>query len=1472
MQIIFSWFLLLAISSSTLAESLTFLQAKPGCQSKCGDITIPYPFGIGDGCFIDPAVVGGHSGYDINCNTSYDPPKPFIQRGALEILGISETEIRIRNDRIASLCYSESGSPVLGANIRDLNLEGSVFTISYTKNSFFGIGCEIIARIIWGSSGGRQPITSTNSSCEPKCSRENMMEGSCTGTSGCCQTTFPKSLQKISVEVLGRLPTNGLIPSFNSCNFAYLAEQGQYPSQASDLLPDGGLHAGTKVIPAVLDWAIGDMSCEEAKANSTMYTCFNNSECIDAVNSLGYHCTCHKGYEGNPYLKPGCEDINECEDRTNNPCMGICINKDGGYNCSCPHGSDGDGRKDGTGCIINKQKFPAIGAALGIGFGLLVVAIGVYSLYVITKKRKLLRSKKRFFQQNGGLLLKNQLSSQEGGIDTTKIFTAEELELATNNYDENLVLGRGGFGTVFKGTLLDNRIVAVKKSKLVDQSQIEQFINEFVILTQINHRNIVKLLGCCLETEVPLLVYEYVSNGTLSEHIHHSGDMSAISWECRLTIATEIANALSYLHSAASTPIIHRDIKSANILLDEKYTAKVSDFGASRLIPLDQTGLNTVVQGTLGYLDPEYYNTSELTEKSDVYSFGVVVVELLTGRKPISFERPEEERNLVTFFIFSMEVNNLSQLLEARVFQEGKPEEIRIVAELASKCLSLNGADRPTMTQVAIILEELRSLETSTQTIQLSREDSNMNVQFENERDLYSVPFMSYYSSISTSDESGHNSLQQAALLVQTKPGCQPKCGNISIPYPFGIGEGCSLDTTIYGLGYNVKCDTSYDPPKPLFMYISAIGFGTEMFSISETEISVKTAISEKCYGKTSAANIVNNSAVESPFMVSQTKNRVFAVGCNTSVSALMQLYGTRMNYTGTCQSLCETRNKVIEGSCTGSGCCSTTIPKGVYAIAGYVISNQTAVWPFNPCSYAFVADTNRYKFTASDLVDINRRGREDIPIGNSTCADPINSPGYRCVCDQGYEGNPYLKPGCQDMNECEDENNNLCTSICTNTIGSYNCSCPDGISGDGRKDGSGCIVAKHQFPILGVTLGVGLGLILFLVIGSSCLYLIIKKRKQMKHRKIYFEQNGGLLLKQKLSSNEVGVDSTKIFSPEDLELATNNYDENLILGRGGFGTVYKGILPDNRIVAIKKSQVVDQSQIEQFINELVILSQINHRNVVKLLGCCLETEVPLLVYEYVSNGTLFKHIHYNDGMSPISWKILLRIAAEISNALAYLHSSTSIPVIHRDIKSTNVLLDENYTAKVSDFGASRFVPLDQTHLNTRVQGTFGYLDPEYFRTSRLTDKSDVYSFGVVLIELLTGKKALSLERIEEQRNLTVYFISLLEANNFTQVLDSRVLNEGKSEHVLALAELAKRCLSLKGEDRPTMKQVAAKLEGLRSLERDAHQPSHEESDKVPVAVDRDLYVVPVMSSYSTTSSYNYSEQNSLLTNITGPQ
>ncbi|KAF7145241.1 hypothetical protein RHSIM_Rhsim04G0080200 [Rhododendron simsii] len=202
---------------------------------------------------------------------------------------------------------------------------------------------------------------------------------------------------------------------------------------------------------------------------------------------------------------------------------------------------------------------------VGLSFGFVSLLIGVIWIYSCIKRRKLIKLREQFFQQNGGLLMKKKISSIEGtSAESSKIFTAEQLKKATNNYAENQILRRGRYGVVYKGILPDQRIVAVKKSKVMDANQVEQFINELLIVTQVNHRNVVKLLGCCFESEVPELVYEYIPNGTLYEHIHKT--LSRLTLENRLRIAAEAASALSYFHSAASIPIIHRDVKSGYLI------------------------------------------------------------------------------------------------------------------------------------------------------------------------------------------------------------------------------------------------------------------------------------------------------------------------------------------------------------------------------------------------------------------------------------------------------------------------------------------------------------------------------------------------------------------------------------------------------------------------------------------------------------------------------------------------------------------------------------------------------------------------------------------------------------------------------------------------------------------------------------------------------------------------------------------
>lgn len=243
----------------------------------------------------------------------------------------------------------------------------------------------------------------------------------------------------------------------------------------------------------------------------------------------------------------------------------------------------------------------------------------------------------------------------------------------------------------------------------------------------------------------------------------------------------------------------------------------------------------------------------------------------------------------------------------------------------------------------------------------------------------------------------------------------------------------------------------------------------------------------------------------------------------------------------------------------------------------------------------------------------------------------------------------------------------------------------------------------------------------------------------------------------------------------------------------------------------------MDQCRLEEFINEIVILSQINHRNVVELFGCCLETEVPLLVYKFIPKGTLFQQLHHPNGEFPFTWEIRLRIAVEVANAVSYLHSAASVPVYHRDIKSTNILLDDKYRAKMSDFGTSRALAIDQTHLTTLVLGTIGYLDPEYLQSNQFTEKRDVYSFGVVLVELLTGQQPIFATPAGDVQNLAAYFRQSMEENRLFEIVDAGVLKEGRKEEITAVGKLARRCLDLNGQTRPDMKTTAKDMEMIRA-------------------------------------------------------
>ncbi|KAJ3687329.1 hypothetical protein LUZ61_016493 [Rhynchospora tenuis] len=293
-----------------------------------------------------------------------------------------------------------------------------------------------------------------------------------------------------------------------------------------------------------------------------------------------------------------------------------------------------------------------------------------------------------------------------------------------------------------------------------------------------------------------------------------------------------------------------------------------------------------------------------------------------------------------------------------------------------------------------------------------------------------------------------------------------------------------------------------------------------------------------------------------------------------------------------------------------------------------------------------------------------------------------------------------------------------------------------------------------------------------------------------------------------------------RVFSKKQIENATDSFAESRVLGAGGQGKVYKGLLEDNQFVAIKKAKEVEETGRGEFVNEILLLSQINHKNIVRLLGCCLETKIPMLVYEFVPNGTLSDLLHGRKRNRPIPLGIRLRIALESAVALDYLHSTISRSILHGDVKSENILLDDEYHAKVSDFGASNLVPIDDTQVVKVVQGTRGYLDPEYVATAVLTKKSDVYSFGVVLLELITRKCAIFRDETSERKHLASCFLSNASKNKLHELFDKQIVSNREKviEVLYEVSDLAVWCLNVRGEDRPTMRQVVEKLQHLGRL------------------------------------------------------
>ncbi|WOK91910.1 receptor-like protein kinase THESEUS 1 [Canna indica] len=515
------------------------------------------------------------------------------------------------------------------------------------------------------------------------------------------------------------------------------------------------------------------------------------------------------------------------------------------------------------------------------------------------------------------------------------------------------------------------------------------------------------------------------------------------------------------------------------------------------------------------------------------------------------------------------------------------------------------------------------------------------------------------------------------------------------------------------------------------------------------------------------------------------------------------------------------------------------TAPTWVYSTAEAMGDANVTDLNFN-ITWVFSADPSFLYLIRLHFCDIVSKALNTL-VFNVYVNSDIAIPSLDLSSLKGDLAVPYYK---DFVSNSSNGSNTMTVSVGPDTMADFSNAILNGleimkISNDGKSfDGINAVKdllpeSSRRKSKLGITLGVVLGSVVLVTLLSLCYCcFVVHRKKTTPHNQPWLPLplygNSHTISKVSTTSRKSGTASCislastnlgRIFMFQEILDATNKFDENLLLGVGGFGKVYRGTLEDGTKVAVKRGNPRSEQGLAEFQTEIEMLSKLRHRHLVSLIGYCDERSEMILVYEYMANGPLRSHL-YGANLPSLSWRQRLEICIGAARGLHYLHTGAAQSIIHRDVKTTNILLDENFVAKVADFGLSKTGPaLDQTHVSTAVKGSFGYLDPEYFRRQQLTEKSDVYSFGVVLMEVLCARPALNPVLPREQVNIAEWAMSWQKKGMLEKIVDSALAGKINPASLKKYGDTAEKCLAEQGVERPSMGDVLWNLEYALQLE-----------------------------------------------------